>query len=145
MSPVSAAVLLDTCAVIWLANGDAMRKQAVDAIVEAGLQGGILVSPITAWEIGLLSRRGGRAAGLLQFLPDPKTWFARMMAGPGIRSAPFTAEIAIDASHLPGTLHGDPADRLIAATARHLGLSIVTRDTRLLSYSRQGHVAAVRC
>jgi PIN domain nuclease of toxin-antitoxin system len=82
---------------------------------------------------------------LLQFLPDPKTWFGRVLAGPGIKLAPFTPDIAIDASHLPGTLHGDPADRLIVATARHLGLPIVTRDARILAYARQGHVAAIRC
>ena len=59
-------------------------------------------------------RLGGGAAGpsarprscAAQFLPDPKAWFARVMAGPGIRPAPFTPDIAIDASHLPGDVHG---------------------------------------
>ncbi len=145
MRPVGSAVLLDTCAVIWLANGDPLRVQAADAIVAAGLTGGIFISPVAAWEVGLLSRPRIRGKAAPQFLPDPKTWFARAMAGPGIKPAPFTPDIAIDASHLPAGLHGDPADRLIVATARQLGISVVTRDTRILAYARRGHVKAVRC
>lgn len=50
------AVLLDTCAVIWLANGDPMAASAMAAIVHAGLTGGVLVSPVSAWEIGMLRK-----------------------------------------------------------------------------------------
>ena len=145
MTVIPGAVLLDTCAVIWLANGDRLRQQAADAIVAAGLSGGILVSPVSAWEVGLLARPRGRDHAPPQFLPDPKAWFARVMAGPGIRPAPFTPEIAIDASHLPGDVHGDPADQMIVATARQLGIPVVTRDSRILAYARCGHVSAIRC
>jgi PIN domain nuclease of toxin-antitoxin system len=145
MSASPAAVLLDTCAVIWLANGDRLSRLAADAIVAAGLSVGIFVSPVSAWEVGLLARPRERRRQPLQFLPDPKAWFSRVMAGPGIRPAPFTPDIAIDASHLPGDMHGDPADQIIVATARHLGTAIVTRDTRILAYARRGHVAAIRC
>jgi PIN domain nuclease of toxin-antitoxin system len=145
VTAASGSVLLDTCAVIWLANGDRLRQQAVDAIVAAGLSGSILVSPVSAWEVGLLARPRGRDHAPPQFLPDPKTWFARVMAGPGIRPAPFTPEIAIDASHLPGEVHGDPADQMIVATARHLGIPVVTRDARILAYARRGHLAVIRC
>src|SRR5215469_3269306 len=133
MATVS-AVLLDTCAVIWLANGDKLRQQAIDAIIEAGILGGVLVSPISAWEVGLLARpREGRHASL-QFLPDAKAWFARILAGPGVRLAPLTPDIALDASHLPGDTHGDPADNMIVASARQLGVPVVTRDARILAY-----------
>ena len=140
-----AAVLLDTCAVIWLANGDRMHPLAAEAIVAAGLSGRVLVSPVSAWEVGLLARPRGANRAVLKFLPDPKSWFARVMAGPGIQPAPFTPEIAIDASHLPGDMHGDPADQMIVATARQLGVPIVTRDARILAYARGGHVAGIRC
>jgi PIN domain nuclease of toxin-antitoxin system len=141
----STAILLDTCAVIWLANGDRLRRQAADAVVMAGLSGGILVSPVSAWEVGLLARPHGSHRTPVQFLPDPKAWFAKVMAGPGIRPAPFTPDIAIDASHLPGDVHGDPADRIIVATARQLSIPVVTRDARILAYARQGHITAIRC
>jgi PIN domain nuclease of toxin-antitoxin system len=139
------SVLLDTCAVIWLANGDRLHQQAMDAIVAAGQSDGILVSAVSAWEVGLLARPRGRHHAPLQFMPDPKTWFTRVMAGPGIRPAPFTPDIGIDASNLPGEMHGDPADQMIVATARHLGVPIVTRDARILTYARRGHMAAIRC
>jgi PIN domain nuclease of toxin-antitoxin system len=42
-------------------------------------------------------------------------------------------------------LHGDPGDRLIVTTARHLGLPIVTRDRRIVAYAAQGHAAVVPC
>ena len=145
MTATPAAVLLDTCAVIWLANGDRLRQPAADAIVAAGLSGGIFVSPVSAWEVGLLARPRGRKHPPPQFLPNPKAWFARVMAGPGIRPAPFTPDIAIDASHLPGEVQGDPADQMIVATARQLGIPVVTRNSRILAYARRGHVDAIRC
>lgn len=138
------AVLLDTCAVIWLANGDRLSRGAAAAIVQAGLADGVFVSPVSAWEMGLLSLPKPRRPGL-QFLPDPKTWFARFMAGPGIKEAQLTPAIGIDASHLPGALHGDPADRLIVATARHLGMPVVTRDRRIIAYAAGGHANVIAC
>jgi PIN domain nuclease of toxin-antitoxin system len=138
-------VLLDTCAVIWLANGETLASDAHDAIIAAGLAGGVHVSPASAWEIGLLSRPRPNRGTMLHFLPDPKTWFAMFMAGPGIRAAAITPDIAIDASHLPGDLHGDPGDRLIIATARHLGLPVVTRDRRIIAYAEAGFVQAISC
>ena len=140
-----AAVLLDTCAVIWLANGDPLASSAMAAILHAGSRDGIFVSPISAWEVGLLSRpKTGRNLAV-RFMPDPKTWFARIMAGPGIREASLTPEIAIDASFLPGELHGDPGDRLIVTSARHLCVPIVTRDRSIIAYGRDGHVQVIPC
>jgi PIN domain nuclease of toxin-antitoxin system len=141
----SEAVLLDTCAMIWLANGCPLDPEALAAIIRAGLQGGIFVSPISAWEIGMLSKpRSGRPAPV-RFTPDAKTWFARFMAGPGIREVPFHPDIAIDSSWLPREVHGDPADRLIIATARHLGLPVVTRDREIIAYAQGGEVAVIAC
>ena len=139
------ALLLDTCAVIWLQNADRMTKSAVEAIFHAGQADGVFISSISAWEIGLISRPSARHSPALQFLPDAKTWFQKTMAAPGVKTAPFTPEIAIDASFLPGELHGDPADRMIIATARHLGVPVVTRDRRILDYGRSGNVAVIPC
>lgn len=138
--------MLDTCAVIWLANGELIAPAAMTAIVRAGLGGGIFVSPISAWEIGMLSKPRSGRLGIVKFMPDPKTWFARFMAGPGMREAPFHPEIAIDSSWLPSEVRGDPADRAIIATARHLGLPVVTRDRNIIDYAAQyGEVAVIAC
>lgn len=139
------AVLLDTCAMIWLANGDRIAPEAIAAIVAAGQADGVLVSPVSTWEAGLLSRKRPRHDAALAFMPDARTWFARVMAAPGIRAAPLTPEIAIQASHLAETLHGDPGDRLIVATARHLGVPVVTRDRQIAAYGEAGHAGAIAC
>ena len=142
MSP-GGAVLLDTCAVIFLANGDPMAAAAKRAVQAAADGSGVFVSPVSAWEIGLLSRPDRPHP--VVFLPNPRTWFARFMAAPGVREAAFTPDIAIDSSHLPPPLHGDPADRLLIATARHLGLPIVTRDKLITAYANAGHVRVIAC
>jgi PIN domain nuclease of toxin-antitoxin system len=140
-----AAVLLDTCAVVWLANGVSLPQATVDAIVHAGIADGIFVSTISAWEIGLLSRpRSGRQLAV-DCRPDAKTWFARFLAGPGIKEAVLTHAMAIGACYLPGDFHADPMDRLIVATARHLGMPVVTRDRKILAYAEAGHVDVIPC
>jgi PIN domain nuclease of toxin-antitoxin system len=150
LAPVSddaapASLLLDTCAVIWLVNAGSLSARATDLIGHAAGTGGVFVSTASAWEIDLLSRpRSGRRQ-TPQFLPDAKAWFARLMALPGIREAPITAAIAIDSSHLPGDLDADPMDRLIIATARHLGMPIVTGDRKILAYAEAGFVRVIPC
>jgi PIN domain nuclease of toxin-antitoxin system len=137
------AVLLDTCAVIFVANGDPLQNRADSKIIQAALADGVFVSPVSAWEIGMLNRP--KAGRRIEFLPDPATWFARFMAGPAIKAAAFTADIAIAASGLPEPLHSDPADRLLIATARHMGMPIVTRDAKIIAYAAAGHVSAIPC
>lgn len=143
--PAPRAVLLDACAVIWLANGDPIGPDALAAISHAALADGIFVSPASAWEVGLLSRVRGDKRPAVSFLPDPHSWFARFMGGPGIKEAPLLPEIAIASSHLPDPLHGDPADRFIIATARHHQIPIVTRDGKIIDYATQGHVNVIAC
>src|ERR1700754_2994363 len=108
-------ILLDTCAAIWLANGDAMSNRSMAAIRSAATRGDVLVSPVSAWEVGLLAAKRG-----IIFQPSPRDWFSAFLARPGIRLVALTAEAAIDSSFLPGTVHGDPADRLLIAQARHI-------------------------
>ena len=117
-----------------------MTPGARQEIRAASLVGGILVSPVSAWEVGLLSARRR-----IPFRPDPKTWFQRFMAYPGVRLTPLSPDIAIESSYLPQPLHSDPADRLLIATARALQIPIITRDSHILSYAGAGFVAAIPC
>nr|WP_294528701.1 type II toxin-antitoxin system VapC family toxin [uncultured Rhodopila sp.] len=138
-----ASVLLDTCAVIWMVNTTELPARVTDLIAHASQAGGVYISTASAREIGLLSRPGRRP--MPSFHPDPKTWFARVLALPGIKEALITPGIAIDSSHLPGDLPPDPADRLIIATARHLGMPIVTGDRKIIAYAAAGHVSVIPC
>lgn len=49
----------------------------------------------------------------------------------------------LDSVHLPGNLHGDPAGRMLVATARVLGATLLTSDRALIQYSRQRHLRAL--
>lgn len=58
---------------------------------------------------------------------------------------PLTPETAIAASFLPGSFHGDPADRILVATARQLGVPLVTRDEKILAYAATGALEVLAC
>jgi len=72
-------------------------------------------------------------------------WIEQLLTRPGIQPVPLPHRAAVGAASLPGDLHGDPADRLLVATARDLGVPLVTRDARILNYAAQGHVEAIAC
>lgn len=135
-----AALLLDTCAVLWIANGEDISQACRQAVDEAAQTNQILISPITAWEIGTLVRKGRIA---LSMAPD--AWFDAALALPGVRLAPMLPRTLIASAFLPGAPPPDPADRIIAATARAEGLILVTRDQWLLSYGEEGHVRVLPC
>ena len=71
------------------------------------------------------------------------TWFGTVLAAPGFSLAELTVAIGADAGSLPGNIHGDPADRLIIATARALGCPLLTADRTILAYAAAGHVQVI--
>ena len=95
----------------------------------------LAISVFSIWEIAKLNEIGKIA------LPAPVSeWIDNNLADSGVRLIPLSKEIAIEACNLPGTFHRDPADQIIAATARSLDCDLLTADARILSY---GHVKAV--
>jgi PIN domain nuclease of toxin-antitoxin system len=134
-------VLLDTCAAIWLMNGDPMTQESRRAIQTAQKQSlGVYVSPISAWEIGTLVTKRG-----LQLSMAADAWFELLLSLPGVRLAEMPPKVLIAAAYLPGIAPKDPADRIIAATAREYGLTVLTRDQELIPYAEAGRLSAVRC
>jgi PIN domain nuclease of toxin-antitoxin system len=135
------SLLLDTCAAIWISAQQPMAQGAEEALAKARARDEtVYVSPITAWEIGLLVS-GGR----LNMQMTPERWFERLMQAPGVRLASMLPSVLIAASFLPGQPPRDPADRILAATAREHGFQLLTRDRRLLDYAKQGHIQALAC
>ena len=134
------ALLLDTCACLWLTRGDPLHRGARDAIDQAQVVGAVFVSAITAWEVATLVRRNR-----YQLKVTVEAWFARLMALPGLRLAGLEPRILIASAELPGAPPADPADRMICATARARSLAVVTRDERILAYGGAGFVNVVPC
>ncbi|MGE0225363.1 MAG: type II toxin-antitoxin system VapC family toxin [Acetobacteraceae bacterium] len=134
-------LLLDTCAAIWLMQKAPMSQASLDAIRAAQrAHAGIFVSPISAWEIATLVRKGR-----ITLNRPPEVWFDTLLGLPGIRLADMPPRVLIDSSLLPGAPPRDPADRIIAATARAYGYRIVTRDGELVPYAASGHVDVIAC
>jgi PIN domain nuclease of toxin-antitoxin system len=133
-------ILLDTCAALWIVDGD-KSSSARATIAEANRLGvPIYVSPITAWEIGLSARKGRFKSPY-----SPRDWFVHLTSMPGTYIAELTATILLDSSFMPGLDETDPADRIIAATAREYGFTLMTRDRGLLDYGREGYLSVLEC
>jgi PIN domain nuclease of toxin-antitoxin system len=134
-------LLLDTCAAVWISEEQPLADEALIAMERSYRSGEfIYVSPITAYEIGLLVSRGKLTSPMA-----PQRWFGRLLEAPGVRLADMSPDVLIASSFLPGVPPRDPADRILAATAREHGYRLMTRDTPLLTYARQGHLQALAC
>jgi PIN domain nuclease of toxin-antitoxin system len=132
--------LLDTCAAIW-AVSDELKSSAVEALTEAYRRGApTFISPITAWEVGVSARKGRFASSL-----TPRRWFETLMSLPGAALADMPPHVLLASNELPDFPTNDPADRIIAATAREYGFTVVTRDKPLLDYGKQGYLSVLEC
>jgi PIN domain nuclease of toxin-antitoxin system len=136
------ALLLDTHAAVWLTTAQPLSTAAVDAIRTARADGETIhVSPISAWEIGLLV-----AKGRMNLNARPEAWFDRLMQAPSLALTSLMPDVLIAAAVLPASdALRDPADRILAATAREYGHRLITRDRKLLDYAAEGHLQAIEC
>ena len=134
-------LLLDTCAAIWITEGETISSAATVEINRAAAEGRpVYLGLYTAWERAMLSAKHKLTSPL-----TPKAWFDRLTSRPDVEVVPLTSDILIESCFLPGEVHRDPADRILIAMARALDLTIVTRDRDILAYSARGHVRALRC
>ncbi len=115
-------LLLDTH--IWLWNFHDPRRLGRRVLHQLqDRENELWLSPMSVWEALTLNHKGR-----IRIKEDLATWVARATAG--TREAPLTHEIAVTARQL--SLHQDPADRILVATAEVLDLTLVTADERLL-------------
>ena len=134
-------LLLDTHCWIWLQSGqlDQLTRATAERIRSAAEAGLLRISVISVWEIALLE-----AKGRVRINMDCLEWVREALKTPGLSLVPLTPEIAVDSTRLPGELHGDPADRILLATARNIGARLLTRDQALLEYGRSGHAKVTK-
>jgi PIN domain nuclease of toxin-antitoxin system len=127
-------ILLDTHVLVWLIFGDTkLGRNAREAIgIALGDARGV-VSAITPWEIGVLVSK--KRIDLFQ---DVMGWMRSALTLPGVTLAQLEPEIAVASTRLPFEIHADPADRILVATARHLGATLVTADEALLGLAEKG-------
>lgn len=133
-------LLLDTHIWVWELQGREQRVTPVarESIRTASEISGVYVSMISLWEVAMAVGKGR-----LHIATDPLTWLHRATAEPGMRIVPLTPEIVVDSTRLPGKPHGDPADQILVATARHLGATLVTCDAKIIAYAKATGALAV--
>lgn len=125
-------ILLDTHVWIWLSIGDvhSLSPQAQRSLNDASRW----ISAISGWELAKLVE-----LGRLGFTISTLSWMRRSLHENHIRIAALTPEIAVESANLKG-FHRDPADQIIVATSRVLGMPVVTADQRIIQF---GGVEAV--
>lgn len=133
-------LLLDTHALIWMLEGSRrLGRAAIAAVRAAAAEDGLLVSAITPWEIAMLVEKGR-----LRLAMEVQAWVNEALRQPGVQLVPLLPEIAVLSTRLPWAMHADPADRILAATALHLDVRLLTADARLLEYGAAGHLRCLR-
>ena len=116
-------IVLDTHAWIWWTSSPAALSKRARAAIDAG--GDLIIPAISCWEVAMLV-----AKKRLELDRDVLVWLRQALAQPRIELAPLLPEIAARSAAL-GEFHGDPADRLIVATAIHHRAMLVSKDERV--------------
>jgi PIN domain nuclease of toxin-antitoxin system len=118
-------ILLDTHVLIWAVDDSShLSRAAASAIRRARANDGLTISAISLWELASLfankkiDPHGTVEASIRLLTRKVAVW-------------PITVEIAALAAQFPSDYSGDPADRLIGATARAEGITLITKDERI--------------
>ena len=120
-------ILLDTHVLVWLDEASPRLGVKSVGIIDAAFQSGkAAVSAISFWEVGMLIRKGR-----IRLEMDLRIWRDDFMRQ-GLIELPVSGDIGIRAASLE-KFHGDPADRLIVATALRHTATLMTADGRILS------------
>jgi len=116
------AAVFDTHVWVWSTAGDPRAEKLRD------FSGTAVISAISQWEVSMLVMKGR-----LRLIPDEAFWFSANLEAPA-SLAPLTAEISTASCRLPD-FHGDPADRIIVATAITLGIPLITADEKIIRWN----------
>jgi PIN domain nuclease of toxin-antitoxin system len=120
-------IVIDTHVAVWMSTGTAFGKRSMSIVKKALAEDRLAISAISFWEMATLVGKGR-----LRALKPAAEQRAKVLAA-GVRELPLHGEICILASEL-ASLHGDPADRFIVATAIAHDAMLVTADERLLKW-----------
>jgi PIN domain nuclease of toxin-antitoxin system len=114
-------------------NEDKLQPAARARLLRAAENNSLHVAAISLFEVASLTHK--KRIDLSVPLSE---WFDRSFMEPGLQLVPLTPDIAVASVLLPDEFHGDPADRMIAATAKTRNLVLCTHDRALLRFGQQG-------
>ena len=121
-------VLLDTHILLWW-HGDRSRlsRNQQDVIASADADSPLQVSDISLWEVAML-----HSLGRIRLKIPLREWLEKVVAPPLVRRHGISPAVAAELVSLPDSFHRDPADRILVATARVLGATLLTQDHRIV-------------
>ena len=120
--------LLDTHILIWWLNGSKRLSPTQQEIVaSASAESPLLVSDISLWEVATL-----HSLGRIQLTIPLRAWLDKAVAPPLVRRLGISPAIAAELATLPDSFQRDPADRILVATARVFGATLLTQDRRIV-------------
>ena len=129
-------VILDTHAWVWWAAEDRRLSRRAAQVIQRAVRGdGVAISMMSVWEVAKKFEKQQ-----LVFDRPLRDWLTRATALPGLSLLELTPAILVGSCELPQPFHGDPADQIIVATARHHHATLVSKDARLTGYA---HVQTV--
>jgi PIN domain nuclease of toxin-antitoxin system len=132
-------LLLDTHVWLWLVlASEALGSAARRTISRAASVGNLRIAAVTVWEVALLASRRRIVLG-----KPTIAWVEEAVVASTVMITPLSPAIAVESWELPGIFHADPADRIIVATARATGATLLTRDRGILDYAACGHLTAI--
>ncbi len=133
------SIIIDTHVFLWLMEGSSeLQPSEIELINKIVNNGQVLVASISIWEIAMLQK-----LGKITLSTPIKDWVEQSLNQTGIVIVTFDVAILIESVFLPGNFHKDPADRMIVATSRIKKVPLLTRDRRILDYSKDGHLQVV--
>ena len=125
-------ILLDTHVWLWTMVGNSILTNDFRNSYEKSLKmNGVFISAISVWEIGMLVEKKR-----IEMEIDVLDWITQALDTTGTYLCPITPHIAIQSTRLPGEIHGDPADKLLIATANEKNAVLVTCDKKILAYGK---------
>ena len=137
---IDTPILLDTHVIIWsLLKPEELSGDIKKIIESAQGENKLLISSISLWEIAMLKSK--KRINIYEPLKD---FLQAITDIDGIKVIDILPDIAADSVSLTDDFHGDPADRIIAATAINAGAVLLTRDQQILSWAEMGNIRTVR-
>ena len=136
----SLPVLLDTHVIIWsLLKPEELTPETQKVIESAQAKDQLLISSISLWEIAMLKQKKR-----INIYEPTKIFLKSIVDIDGLTVVDISPDIAAESTILADNFHGDPADRIISATAVTTGAMLLTRDSQVLSWADLGNIRVLK-
>ncbi|WP_234352492.1 type II toxin-antitoxin system VapC family toxin [Candidatus Phycorickettsia trachydisci] len=129
-------IVLDTHVLLWaLLSPEELSEEMRGVISSVQKEGKLIVCSISLWEIAMLKFK--KRINIYQPVKD---FLAAITSVPGLVVKDISSEIEAESVLLTNEFYGDPADRIIIATTKVYGATLITRDQKILSWAEQGDI-----